>query len=367
MIDIYHPFTEIDRLNIELDNSRDGERVAMLQCSNAQAEIVRLREELELTQKQRFDFSESLIRLADNNHKETVRLHAVITDFENRESSVCPDDVGCDEYIKQLRTELERAREDRDVWMQQCEAARSSAFDTRLLLDFSREKITGLHAELTQAQTELAQARTWSAAWKNTAKQYSKSFGRAFRESSFWNDIAFSSEEEIVQLRSELVRATAAQPCGHALRFIETSNESTSYCQACNDAGAVEVALRTELDAALVKIDLVRRAEIEVITKKNKELDRKNAELAQARKELEYSERSRRNVKDDFSMAVKILDRDRIELDAARKEIERKDAALNAISERLPLHEIDEYGYHSPDCDTCAIQAELKKAAWRRD
>ena len=56
--------------------------------------------------------------------------------------------------------------------------------------------------------------------------------------------------EIIARLRAELSREHTGQTCGHCLRFIETSNEGTSYCQACADAGAVEAALRTELDAA---------------------------------------------------------------------------------------------------------------------
>lgn len=53
----------------------------------------------------------------------------------------------------------------------------------------------------------------------------------------------------------------------------------------------------------------------------------------------------------------------RIGYHAEHADIERKNAALDMIKEHLPLHEIDEYGFHSPVCDTCAIQSALEKAA----
>ena len=230
MIDIFHPFAEIDRLNVELELARDGACVAMTQCSNAQALITELR-------------------------------------------------------------------------------------------------------------AELSQARAWAAAWKRRASYYRIRYKQTSRKLLKWvarcGDVYGKAESELRYLRRELVLAVIGQQCGHTLRLVATDGDRDNYCQACADSGAVEAQLRTELAQARSDIKMLHICGDGILAER-----------------------------DNLRVAIELMRQQAIDVVAGKnKAIDRKDAALATIGEHLPLHDIDEYGYHSPGCDTCAIQAELEKAA----
>jgi len=68
-------------------------------------------------------------------------------------------------------------------------------------------------------------------------------------------------------------------------------------------------------------------------------------QLAQTREELEYSEKSRRHIEDDFSMASVGLDRIMIELTQARIDIASKDRLIELLQAQIEaLKSLDTLG-----------------------
>jgi hypothetical protein len=160
--------------------------------------------------------------------------------------------------------------------------------------DYARRLCGDAHAEIARLRAELAQAL---------------------------GDMA--TEKAITsQLRTELASAITGQVCGHAFRFIQSSDGGTGYCQACEDESGDVNELDREIDCLRLRAELAQaHKEIATLTKTaetHKEveslmLSKWQAELAQAR-EIATS-----------------LARDNAKHCA---EIERKDAALN---QALPL------------------------------
>jgi hypothetical protein len=93
---------------------------------------------------------------------------------------------------------------------------------------------------------------------------------------------------ELAQARVELSRERTGQTCGHCLRFIESSRDGTSYCQACADDAVTVAHLRAELVQA--RADIEQERNNNVVLTSHLEIARLDAgcmraELAQAQAE----------------------------------------------------------------------------------
>ena len=158
----------------------------------------------------------------DSAQKEIARLKEQIADFEERECSACPEDVGCDEYIPVLKKhiselEAENARLKEQVFdLQDKQVNAIQLWSEKSIL----EQLEKNAAEC--ERRDLCSRSSCELSYCGTRKSV-----EALKEKL----------EAITELEAEVARLKSG--CGRPGHAAATSDEGTSYCLACELEGQV--------------------------------------------------------------------------------------------------------------------------------